>query len=184
MVAPESNIANTHTSKKLMSPNFENTIARPDDTALSIQRGRPPSCASTQSSRSLSPSLMDNSPPSDCDYAEQVAAQNNMDIVANNAPPSTGPRNTITPCRLRKRHMPPMRTRSTNPPLLTTSICPWNPLRPRSFPTALTSRLTLACRTATSQPPLCSAQTNFYRATSTTWSARYNAWHASSNSEV
>ena len=42
MVAPKSNIANTHTSKKLMSPNFENTIARPDDTALSIQRGRPP----------------------------------------------------------------------------------------------------------------------------------------------
>ena len=70
MVAPESNIANTHTSKKLMSPNFENTIARPDDTALSIQRGHPPSRTSTQSSRSSSPSLMDNSPPSDCDYAE------------------------------------------------------------------------------------------------------------------
>jgi len=34
---------------------------------------------------------MDDSPPSDCDYAEQVAAQNNMDIVADNAPPSTGP---------------------------------------------------------------------------------------------
>ena len=70
MVAPESNIANTHTSKKLMSPNFENTIARPDDIALSIQRGRPLSCVSTQSSRSLSLSLMDDSPPSDCDYAE------------------------------------------------------------------------------------------------------------------
>jgi len=91
MVAPESNIANTHTSKKLMSPNFENTIARPDDTALSIQRGCPPSRASTQSSRSLSPSLMDDSPPSDCDYAKRVAAQNNMDIVADNAPPSAGP---------------------------------------------------------------------------------------------
>ena len=91
MVAPESNIANTHTSKKLMSPNFENTIARPDDTALSIQRGRPPSHASTQSSCSLSPSLMDDSPPLDCDYAERVAAQNNMDIVADNTPPSAGP---------------------------------------------------------------------------------------------
>ena len=91
MVAPESNIANTHTSKKLMSPNFENTIARPDDTALSIQRGHPPSRTSTQSSRSSSPSLMDNSPPSDCDYAEWVAAQNNMDIVADNAPPFAGP---------------------------------------------------------------------------------------------
>ena len=86
MVAPESNIANTHTSKKLMSPNFENTIARPDDTALSIQRDCPPSHASTESSCSLSPSLMDDSPPSDCDYAERVAAQNNMDIEADNAP--------------------------------------------------------------------------------------------------
>jgi len=34
---------------------------------------------------------MDDSPPSDCDYAERVAAQNNMDIVADNALPSTGP---------------------------------------------------------------------------------------------
>ena len=80
--------------------------------------------------------------------------------------------------------MPPTRTRSTNPSLLTTSIRPWNPLRPRSFPTALTSWLTLACGTATSQPLLCSAQTNFYRATSATWPARYNTWYASSNSEV
>ena len=91
MVAPESNIANTHTSKKLMSPNFENTVARPDDTALSIQRGRPPSCASTESSRSSSPSLMDDSPPSDCDYAKRVAVQNNMDIEADDALPSAGP---------------------------------------------------------------------------------------------
>ena len=74
-----------------MSPNFENTIARPDDTALSIQRSCPPSHASTESSRSLFPSLMDDSPPLDCDYAERVAAQNNMDIVTDNAPPSTGP---------------------------------------------------------------------------------------------
>ena len=74
-----------------MSPNFENTIARPDDTALSIQRGRPPSRASAESSRSSSPSLMDDSPPSGCDYAERVAAQNNMDIVTDNAPLSAGP---------------------------------------------------------------------------------------------
>jgi len=91
MVAPKSNIANTHTSKKLMSPNFENTIARPDDTALSIQRGCPPSCASTQSFRSSSPSLIDDSPPLDCDYAKRVAVQNNIDIVADNAPPSASP---------------------------------------------------------------------------------------------
>ena len=41
MVAPKSSIVNTHNSKKLMSPNFENTKARPDDTTLSIQKGRP-----------------------------------------------------------------------------------------------------------------------------------------------
>ena len=58
MVAPKSNIVNTHNSKKLMSPNFKNTNARPDDTALSIQRGCPPSCVSTESSCSSSPSLM------------------------------------------------------------------------------------------------------------------------------
>jgi len=33
---------------------------------------------------------MDDSPPLDCDYAEWVTAQNNMDIEANNAPPSAG----------------------------------------------------------------------------------------------
>jgi len=35
--------------------------------------------------------IMDDSPPSDCDYTKQVAAQNNMDIVADNAPPTAGP---------------------------------------------------------------------------------------------
>ena len=90
MVTPESNIANIHSSPKPMNPNVESTKARPDDTALSIQRGRPPSRASTESSRSSSPSLMDDSPPSDCDYAEPVAAQNNMDIVADNAPSTAG----------------------------------------------------------------------------------------------
>ena len=74
-----------------MNPNVECTKMRPDDTALSIQRGRPPSYASTESSRSSSPSLMDDSPPSDCDYAERVAAQNNMDIEADNAPSDAGP---------------------------------------------------------------------------------------------
>jgi len=34
---------------------------------------------------------MDDSPPLDCDYAEQVAAQNNMDIETDNAPPSASP---------------------------------------------------------------------------------------------
>ena len=44
MVAPESSIVNTHNSKKLMSPNFENTKARLNDTALSVQKGCLPSC--------------------------------------------------------------------------------------------------------------------------------------------
>jgi len=100
MVVPESNIANTHNSKKLMSPNIENTKARPDDTALSIQRGCPPSCASTESSCSSSLSLMDDSPPSDCNYAERVAVQNNMDIVNNNAPPPLVPRGMTSLCCL------------------------------------------------------------------------------------
>jgi len=34
---------------------------------------------------------MDDSPPSDCDYAERVAAQNNMDTEADNAPSPDGP---------------------------------------------------------------------------------------------
>jgi len=34
---------------------------------------------------------MDDSPPSECDYAERVAMQNNMDIVADNAPSTAGP---------------------------------------------------------------------------------------------
>ena len=41
MVVPESNIANTHYSKKLMNPNVDSTEARPDNIALSIQRGCP-----------------------------------------------------------------------------------------------------------------------------------------------
>jgi len=74
-----------------MSPNIENTKARPDDITLSIQQGYPPSCASTESSHSSSSSLMDDSPPLDCDYAEWVAAQNNIDIVNDNAPPFASP---------------------------------------------------------------------------------------------
>jgi len=34
---------------------------------------------------------MDDSPPSDCDYAKRVAVQNNMDIEADDALPSAGP---------------------------------------------------------------------------------------------
>ena len=34
---------------------------------------------------------MDDLPPSDCDYTKQVAAQNNMNIMADNTPLSAGP---------------------------------------------------------------------------------------------
>jgi len=150
MVAPKSSIANTHNSKKLMSPNFKNTKARPDDTALSIQKIHPPSHVSTESSHSSSPSLMDDSPPSDCDYAEQVTTQNNMDIMADNALHPMASRSTTSLCHLRKRHVPPTRTCLTKPPLLTTSICPQNPPCPWSFPIALMSQPTPTCRMATS----------------------------------
>jgi len=184
MVASKSNIANTHNSKKCMSPNFVNTKERLDNTALSIQRGRPPSCTSTESSCSSSPSLMDDSPPSDCDYAERVTVQNNMDIVADNAFHPLAPRSMTSPCRLRKCHVPLTRTCLTNPPLLTTSIRPWNPFHPQSSPTVLTSQPTLTCGTVTSQPLLCSAQMNSCKAMSATWPAHYNAWYAFSNSKA
>jgi len=46
---------------------------------------------STESSCSSFLSLMDDSLLSDCDYAERVTVQNNMDIEADNAPPAAGP---------------------------------------------------------------------------------------------
>ena len=81
-------------------------------------------------------------------------------------------------------HVSPTRTCLTTPPPLTTSIRPQNPLRPWSFPTALTSQLTPTCRTATSQPLHCSAQMNSCKVISATWLAHYNGWHAFSNSKV
>ena len=70
-----------------MNPNIDNTKARPDDTALNIRRGRLSSCASTESSPSSSPSLIDDSPPSECDCAERVAAQNNMEVEVSHTSP-------------------------------------------------------------------------------------------------
>jgi len=99
-------------------------------------------------------------------------------------PHPMAPRSTTSPCRRRKHHVPPTRTRLTIPPLLTTSIRPRNPPRPRSFPTALMSQPTLTCGTAISQLPHCSARMNSCKATSATWPAHYNAWPASSSSEV
>ena len=69
-----------------MNPNIDNTKARPDDTALNIRRGRLSSRASTESSPSSSPSLMDDSPPLECDYAECVAAQN-MEVEVSHTSP-------------------------------------------------------------------------------------------------
>ena len=91
MVVPESNIADIHSSSKPINPNVENTKARPDNTALNIQRGHPPSHTSTESSHSLFPSLIDDLLPSYCNYTERVTVQNNMDIVADNAPSTASP---------------------------------------------------------------------------------------------
>ena len=60
-----------------MNPN--NTLARLEDDAYNIQRGRLTSHTSTNGPCSNSPFPMDDSsPPSEVDYAECVAA--NMDI--------------------------------------------------------------------------------------------------------
>jgi len=91
MVVPGSNIANIHSSSKPMNPNVKNTKARPDNTALSIQCGRPPSHMSTESSHSSFPSLIDDLLPLDCNYTERVTVQNNMDIVADSAPSTASP---------------------------------------------------------------------------------------------
>ena len=160
-------------SSKPMNPNIENIKSRPDNTALSIQRSCPPSRASTESSRSSSPSLMDNSLPSECDYAEQVAAQNNMDIMADNTPSTSG--SLTYDFATRERLIPP---------LLTTSICHWNPPHPQSFLTVLTSQPTLTCGMATSQPHHYLALMNSCKAMFAIWHAHYNIWHASSNSVV
>jgi len=76
-----------------MNPNIEQTIARPDDTALNIPRGRSNDRANSKVPRSMSPSPMDDSStPSEGDYAERVAAQNNMEVeVSHTSPPSNIP---------------------------------------------------------------------------------------------
>jgi len=74
-----------------MNPNVKSTKVRPDNTTLSIQQDCPPFYVSTESSCSSFPSLIDDLPPLDCNYAEKVAAQNNMDIVADNTPSSASP---------------------------------------------------------------------------------------------
>ena len=93
MVAPKSTIANIQVSstKLTINTNIENTKARLDDTALSIWYSRLSSCVSTESFCSLSPSSMNNSPPLKYNYAEQVVAQNNIDIEADNTISTSGP---------------------------------------------------------------------------------------------
>lgn len=66
--------------------NLDYTLERPADTAVNIQRDRPTSRVSVGGPRSTSSSPMDSSPPSEMDCAECVCAQNNMDVVSDNAP--------------------------------------------------------------------------------------------------
>ena len=88
MVAPESNLANIQSASVMHRvPNNppsnqppSSYFARPDNTAVNIQWGRPISRASVGGPQSPSPSPMDSSAPSDMDYAERVAIQNNMDV--------------------------------------------------------------------------------------------------------
>ena len=70
-----------------MNQNSTQTTARPEDTAFNIQRGRPPMRTENQGPRSTSPSPMDNvSTSSTGDYAERVAALNNMEVDASQTP--------------------------------------------------------------------------------------------------
>ena len=93
MIVPKSTIVNIQVSstKLTMNANIENTKARLNDTALSIWHSHPSSYVSTESSCSSSPSPMDNLPPSEYNYAERVAAQNNIDIEADNTTSTSGP---------------------------------------------------------------------------------------------
>jgi len=98
-----------------MNPNIEQTIARPDDTALNIPRGRSNDRANSKVPRSMSPSPMDDSStPSEGDYAERVAAQNNMEVeVSHTSPPPRTYHRTTSLCPLLNLHAPSMRRRLT-----------------------------------------------------------------------
>ena len=76
-----------------MNQNTEQTTARPDDTAFNIQRGHLTMRANDQGPRSTFSSPMDDSStPPECDYAEHVAAQNNIEVeVSHISPPSDTP---------------------------------------------------------------------------------------------
>ena len=62
--------------------NTNSTNERPEDDAYNIQRGRSLSRISADGPRSNSPSPMDDSPPSEIDYAEIVASENNIEMSA------------------------------------------------------------------------------------------------------
>jgi len=127
---------------------------------------------------------MDDSPPLDCKYAERVAMQNNMDIVADNVPPSAG---------LQKYDfaMPPSLTPHAPHEDTPNDLSPtdnFNTSPEPSLPTVISySTNALADPnlwdgnfTATSLQ----TQTNSCKAMSATWLAHYNVWHASSNSKA
>jgi len=182
MVAPKSNIANIHNSPKFMNPNVESTKARPDDTALSIQRGRPPHEHRELSQLIPLPHGWFATIRMQLCWASRSAKK--YGHSGRQRPPSAGSqRYDFARPPLQTPHAP-HKGAPNNPPLLTMLTRHRNPHCPQSFPIVLTSRQTLTCGTATSQPHHYSAPTNSCKVTFIIWLARYSTWHASSNSEV
>lgn len=161
-----------------MNHNAEQTTARPDDTAFNIQRGRPTTRAADSSTRSTSSSPMDDeSTPSECDYAERVAAQNNMEVEVSLTSPLRTYQRTTSRCPLPNPHVSPTRRRLTLR-LMVIPIRQRNLPLPLSSPTAPMFRLIPACGTATLRQPPSLEPTNSSTAMYATWHVRCNAWHA------
>jgi len=94
MVAPESNLANTMSAFPLsLSTQRSNTnplniyTERPVDTAVNIHQGRP-TIETWHGRDSQSSSVPHGFIPSEMDYAERVASQNNMEVEDNDPIPS------------------------------------------------------------------------------------------------
>jgi len=60
--------------------NTNSTKERPEDNAYNIYHGHSLSQTSANKPRSNFPSPMDDSPPSEMDYAERVTSENNVEM--------------------------------------------------------------------------------------------------------
>jgi len=91
IVVPKHSTANPTpvTSDIVMnSHNLETTTEQPANTTVNIQHGCLTSWASVGGPCSSSPSPIDFYPPLNMDYAEQISAQNNMNIKVNSLGPT------------------------------------------------------------------------------------------------